>query len=117
MGNTAFPLLQQNDTATIYACDFSHHAIKLLKEHPLYHDQRIQADVADISSEMPFGFLGEAKVDLCTMVFVLSAIHPEKLPQVQHDTPAAVQSLLSCVKQSTCSSCLACRYQLCLSSA
>ena len=61
----------------IYAVDFSTKAIDLVKSHPDYNQDRIQAYVMDISSkdsipEIPL-------VDLVSCIFILSAVPPESL--------------------------------------
>ena len=82
VGNTAYPLLELNKHSHVYACDFAPSAVTLVKAHPQYSCGRMHAFVADITcddlrQEVP----GEA-VDICTMVFVLSAITPAKMPLV-----------------------------------
>ena len=82
MGNSAFPLLRDNPSASVYACDFSERAIALAKAHPDYQSTRIVAEVADITDHNPFGFLQGALIDVCTFIFVLSAIHPANMAKV-----------------------------------
>lgn len=79
VGNTALPLLEENPSAHVYACDFSRRAIDILKSrrHP-----RVTAAVADITACRPFIFLHDRTIDICTMVFVLSALQPSRMPQV-----------------------------------
>ena len=84
MGNSAFPLLKYNPTASIFACDFSKRAVELVKAHPEHACGRITAAVADITEPHPFTFLADSKIDVCTTIFVLSAIAPGKMPQVRH---------------------------------
>ena len=79
VGNTIFPLLEGNEHLFVYGIDFSARAVAHLKEgveaRPEFHD-RCKGFVCDIvKDELP----EEIKnVDLITMVFVLSAIGPDK---------------------------------------
>jgi len=81
VGNTIFPLLEQvNDpNLFIYCCDFSSKAIDLVKGHPSFNQNRCHAFVCDITADplrLPFP---EGSLDIITMIFVLSAIHPTKM--------------------------------------
>ena len=82
-GNTLFPLLDANPSAFAYACDFSPSAVRLVHAHAAYARGRARAFVADITQPgaLAGGVPGGA-ADVCTLVFVLSAISPEKMPQV-----------------------------------
>ena len=81
VGNTTFPILQTNLNAFIHACDFSPTAIQCLKRHKQYNDKEVQAFVADITSDKLAAWVSEESVDICTMIFVLSAISPDKMEQ------------------------------------
>lgn len=75
VGNTVFPLLEKNKTKEkffVHACDFSETAIAVLKSNPEYNN-KCNAFVHDITKEFP---LKHSSVDVITMIFVLSAIHP-----------------------------------------
>ncbi|KAK9828449.1 hypothetical protein WJX72_000046 [[Myrmecia] bisecta] len=91
VGNTAFPLLDLNPRAFIYACDFSATAIDLVKSNPQYACGRIAAFMADITAA-DLAPVPPASVDFCTMVFVLSAISLEKMPQ-------AIRNVARCMKR------------------
>ena len=65
----------------MYACDFSATAIQCVQQHALYASGRITAFVADITSDRLSALIPPATVDICTMVFVLSAISPQRMKQ------------------------------------
>ena len=82
-GNTLFPLLDANPDAFAYACDFSPSAVRLVRAHAAYSHGRAHAFVADITQPGALaGNVPNGAADVCTLVFVLSAISPEKMPQV-----------------------------------
>ena len=85
MGNAALPLLEQNSTASVHACDFSAKAVQLLKESADYDPTRITAFVADLTTDTLGRELPAEGVDLCTMLFVLSAIDPELMHKASPD--------------------------------
>ena len=96
MGNTAFPLLELNPSSTVFACDFAPEAVDLVRVNPEYKSGRIHAFVADITADK---LSAEVKmpVDFCTMVFVLSAIAPAKMPAVSLNAcfPSSLQASAS----------------------
>ncbi|XP_031638391.1 tRNA N(3)-methylcytidine methyltransferase METTL6 [Contarinia nasturtii] len=80
VGNFCWPLIEDkfNENYFIYACDFSPRAIEFVKQNSLYDEQVIKAFQCDITSETIFETIEENSVDLISMIFVLSAIHPDK---------------------------------------
>ncbi|KAI8515838.1 Methyltransferase-like protein 2-A [Branchiostoma belcheri] len=81
VGNTVFPILQTNNDPGLfmYCCDFSATAIDIVKQHPDYTSRRCHAfvhDLTDTASPLPFP---QASLDIIIMIFVLSAIHPDKM--------------------------------------
>jgi methyltransferase-like protein 6 len=81
VGNALFPLIQRNPHIYGYGVDFSSKAIELVKENSSYDESRCKAWVRDISepeTEPPEDVASDP-VDLGIMLFVLSAIHPEKM--------------------------------------
>lgn len=82
VGNTIFPVLKHNvnERLRVYGCDFSARAIDILKANGEYDSDRCQVFVLDATKDswqesVPFD---ENSVDIIVMIFVLSAIHPEK---------------------------------------
>jgi methyltransferase-like protein 6 len=82
VGNLIFPLVADNHNYFIYACDFSERAIELVKENPLYDEAKMKAFTCDITSDTILEEIPSESLDIITMIFVLSAIHPEKFQQV-----------------------------------
>lgn len=81
VGNFAYPLVKHNKNVFVYACDFAPNAVQLLKSNPDYDETRMNGFVCDITQEdslvssLPIG----VKLDIVTLIFVLSAIHPDKM--------------------------------------
>ncbi|XP_067932226.1 tRNA N(3)-methylcytidine methyltransferase METTL2-like isoform X2 [Watersipora subatra] len=80
-GNTVFPVLSANRDPRlfVYCCDFSETAVTLVKENEDYDISRCHcfvSDIADTSADMPFP---DGSLDIITMIFVLSAISPQKM--------------------------------------
>lgn len=84
VGNLVFPLVEDGHHRDyfIYACDLSPRAVELVKQHNLYDEQFVKAFPCDITTEEVFETLPEASLDIATLIFVLSAIHPEKFRSV-----------------------------------
>lgn len=83
VGNLVFPLIEDGHRDYfIYACDLSPRAVELVKQHNLYDEQYMRAFPCDITTEEVFGTLAEGTLDIATLIFVLSAIHPEKFRTV-----------------------------------
>ncbi|XP_069110979.1 tRNA N(3)-methylcytidine methyltransferase METTL2-like isoform X2 [Argopecten irradians] len=84
VGNTVFPVLRTNNDPNlmVYCCDFSSTAIQLVKVHPEYNTTRCHAfvcDITDDSKPLPFP---EGSLDLIILIFVLSAIHPDRMQDI-----------------------------------
>nr|XP_033774934.1 tRNA N(3)-methylcytidine methyltransferase METTL2A isoform X1 [Geotrypetes seraphini] len=81
VGNTVFPILQTNNDPSlfVYCCDFSSTAVELLKGHPAYDPSRCFAFVHDIAEEQFDYPVPEHSLDIVILIFVLSAILPDKM--------------------------------------
>ena len=104
VGNSAFPLLELNQSSRVYACDFAPAAVELVKAHQQYSTGRMHAFVADITCDDLRAAVPANTVDICTMVFVLSAITPAKMPAVRSHAscspaPYFTSNLASCVSE------------------
>lgn len=82
VGNCIFPLLEEDLNLFIYACDFSPRAVQFVKENSLYCPERCLAFQCDLTTDDLSTTIKEASLDVATMIFVLSAIHPDKMQQV-----------------------------------
>ncbi|KAL5037609.1 hypothetical protein BDV3_007281 [Batrachochytrium dendrobatidis] len=86
-GNTVFPFLEEtpDSNVMVYACDYSKEAVGVVKSNPLYDESRCKSFVYDItSSEFPVE-IEEGSIDVCTCIFVLSAIHPSTWTQAANN--------------------------------
>lgn len=86
VGNSVFPILSYcaNNNVHVYCCDFSANAIRILKENVLYNEKYCTAFICDITSDdwnPPFAL---ESLDVILLVFVLSAIQPEKYDIILH---------------------------------
>ncbi|TVU48410.1 hypothetical protein EJB05_08046 [Eragrostis curvula] len=81
-GNTVFPLLSTYPDIFVHACDFSQRAVDLVKKHKDFIPGRINAFVCDITSEQLTESVEPSSVDIVTMIFMLSAVAPDKMPSV-----------------------------------
>lgn len=81
-GNTVFPLLSTYHDIFVHACDFSPRAIDLIKGHKDFTADKANAFVCDLTIDDLSEIIQPSSVDIVTMVFVLSAVAPEKMPLV-----------------------------------
>lgn len=79
VGNFIFPLLEEFDNLFFYACDFSKRAVQFVKENELYNPERCHAFQCDITCDELTNEIPADSVDVVSMIFVLSAIHPDKM--------------------------------------
>ncbi|KAJ2946726.1 hypothetical protein O0L34_g12784 [Tuta absoluta] len=83
VGNMVFPLIEEGfSNFFFYACDFSPRAVDFVKTNKLYDESKMKAFVADLTTEDLFENIPEGSVDLASLIFVLSAIHPSAWSQV-----------------------------------
>jgi methyltransferase-like protein 6 len=82
VGNLAFPLMTELPNSKWLMCDFSPKAIDLVKQNELFSNDRCNAFVTDLTKTLLSDAVASESVDICTLVFVLSSISPEKMPTV-----------------------------------
>uniref|UniRef100_A0A8C9AHY2 Methyltransferase 8, tRNA N3-cytidine n=1 Tax=Prolemur simus TaxID=1328070 RepID=A0A8C9AHY2_PROSS len=80
-GNSVFPILntlQNIPESFLYCCDFASGAVELVKSHSSYRAAQCSAFVHDICDDgLPYPF-PDGILDVILLVFVLSAIHPDR---------------------------------------
>ncbi|KAE9599818.1 putative tRNA(Thr) (cytosine(32)-N(3))-methyltransferase [Lupinus albus] len=81
-GNTIFPVIASYPDAFIYACDFSPRAIELVKTHKDFNESHVNAFVSDLTVDDLCKEILPSSVDIVTMIFMLSAVSPEKMALV-----------------------------------
>ncbi|KAK3023178.1 hypothetical protein RJ639_044165 [Escallonia herrerae] len=81
-GNTIFPLVATYCNIFVHACDFSPRAVNLVKMHKDFSETRVNAFVCDLTVDDLSKQISPSSVDIVTMIFVLSAVSPEKMPLV-----------------------------------
>ncbi|XP_050418829.2 tRNA N(3)-methylcytidine methyltransferase METTL6 [Patella vulgata] len=79
VGNFMFPLLQEDDSLYFYACDFSNRAVDFVKDNSQYDNERCTAFQCDITKDDITNQIPINSVDVATMIFVLSAVNPDKM--------------------------------------
>ncbi|XP_034653196.1 tRNA N(3)-methylcytidine methyltransferase METTL6 [Drosophila subobscura] len=94
VGNLVFPLLEEQSREEgneecvpcgrfyFYACDFSPRAVDFVRANRLYDPSSITAFQCDITTQQVHEHIPAGSLDVCTMIFVLSAIHPHKFEAV-----------------------------------
>ncbi|KAG8178598.1 hypothetical protein JTE90_019704 [Oedothorax gibbosus] len=79
VGNFIFPLIEEGTAFYIYACDFSPRAISLVQENERYDSKICKAFVCDVTQNPLTENIPPGSVNIATLIFVLSAIHPSKM--------------------------------------
>ncbi|EEF46095.1 Actin-binding protein ABP140, putative [Ricinus communis] len=81
-GNTIFPLVATYPDIFVHACDFSPRAVNLVKTHKDFNQSQVNAFACDLTIDDLSKEVSPSSVDIVTMIFVLSAVSPEKMPLV-----------------------------------
>jgi methyltransferase-like protein 6 len=81
VGNLIFPLIEEDTKMFVYACDLSPRAIEFVKSHPSYNENTIKAFQCDITTDEISKEIELESIDIATLIFVLSAINPDKFHQ------------------------------------
>ncbi|KFQ31795.1 Methyltransferase-like 2, partial [Mesitornis unicolor] len=83
-GNTVFPILQTNNDPGlfVYCCDFSTTAVDLVQNNAEYDSSRCFAFVHDLCNDQSPFPMPEESLDVVILIFVLSAILPEKMQSI-----------------------------------
>lgn len=79
VGNFIIPLIEENCGFYIYACDFSPRAVEFVRSNPLFTEDVGKVFHCDITQDVLSDTIPKGTVDIATMIFVLSAIHPDKM--------------------------------------
>jgi len=80
VGNFMFPLMSEDPNMNFYACDFSPRAVDFVKASPKFDASRCIAFPCDITQATAISTTVPSEcVDIATLIFVLSAIHPDKM--------------------------------------
>ncbi|XP_053570251.1 tRNA N(3)-methylcytidine methyltransferase METTL6 [Bombina bombina] len=95
VGNCLFPLLEEDPGLFVYACDFSPRAVEFVKQNPSYNKETCKAFQCDLTNNDLTDNIPAESVDTATLIFVLSAIHPDKMH-------LAVQNIYKVLKPGGC---------------
>ncbi|XP_058146780.1 tRNA N(3)-cytidine methyltransferase METTL6 isoform X1 [Dasypus novemcinctus] len=79
VGNCLFPLLEEDLNIFAYACDFSPRAVEYVKQNPLYNPERCVVFQCDLTKDDLLEHVPAESVDVVMLIFVLSAVHPDKM--------------------------------------
>ncbi|KAB1283331.1 Methyltransferase-like protein 6 [Camelus dromedarius] len=79
VGNCLFPLLEEDRNIFAYACDFSPRAVEYVKQNPLYDTDRCKVFQCDLTRDDLLEHVPPESVDVVMLIFVLSAVHPDKM--------------------------------------
>lgn len=82
VGNCLFPLLEEDLNIFAYACDFSPRAVEYVKQNPLYDTERCKVFQCDLTKDDLLEHVPPESVDVVMLIFVLSAVHPDKMQLV-----------------------------------
>ena len=92
VGNTVFPLLEENGGLFVHCCDFSPRAVAFVQAHEDYDPERCRAFQCDLAKGgLPAAMEGHPPVDMVTMLFVLSAMAPGTFAAALRSVAAVVR--------------------------
>ncbi|RKP27475.1 S-adenosyl-L-methionine-dependent methyltransferase [Syncephalis pseudoplumigaleata] len=96
VGNFVFPTMREHPHHRFFACDFSPRAVEFVRAHPEYDNERCHAFVCDLTRDplvelIPRDEETRHGVDVVSMIFVLSAIPPEKMADALANVAAVVR--------------------------
>ncbi|CAH1442452.1 unnamed protein product [Lactuca virosa] len=80
VGNTIFPLIKKYPQLYVHACDFSHHAINLVKSDAKFRKDQMNVFVCNIAEDDLCDHIMPSSLDIATLIFTLSAVCPENMP-------------------------------------
>ncbi|XP_057593814.1 tRNA N(3)-methylcytidine methyltransferase METTL6 isoform X1 [Hippopotamus amphibius kiboko] len=92
VGNCLFPLLEEDPNIFAYACDFSPRAVEYVKQNPLYDTERCRVFQCDLTKDDLLEHVPPESVDVVTLIFVLSAVHPDKMHLILQNIYKVLQS-------------------------
>ncbi|XP_077454289.1 tRNA N(3)-cytidine methyltransferase METTL6 isoform X2 [Stigmatopora argus] len=92
VGNCIFPLLEDGRDIFVYACDFSPRAVDFVKKNPQFCPERCAVFQCDLTRDDLRDNVPEGSVDLATLIFVLSAIHPDKMASALRNVHGVLKS-------------------------
>ncbi|MEE6466222.1 hypothetical protein FKM82_006879 [Ascaphus truei] len=95
VGNCLFPLLEEDPGFFLYACDFSPRAVDFVKQNPSYNPNTCKAFQCDLTKDDLTENIPADSVDVAMLIFVLSAIHPDKMH-------LAIQNIYKVLKPGGC---------------
>jgi methyltransferase-like protein 6 len=94
VGNTVFPLIEQIPNLFVHCFDFSAEAVRLIKSNEKYNTDRVNAFVCDLATS-DLSNIKDDSLDYITMIFVLSAMLPEKMDfAIQQMKPVGITDQL-----------------------
>ena len=83
VGNFMFPIMEEIPNLFVYACDFSPRAVEFVQNNEKYASEKCKGFQCDLTLENCFeDHVSENSVDVISLIFVLSAISPEKFLKV-----------------------------------
>ncbi|GAB1605083.1 methyltransferase-like protein 6 isoform X2 [Argonauta hians] len=90
VGNFLFPLLEETGLF-FYACDFSKRAVDFVKQNDNYDEKRCNAFVCDITKDDLVNNVPAQSVDIVSLIFVLSSIHPDNMLSCLHNIKKVIK--------------------------